>query len=82
MRDRVRPLPGSALTRGHGGTLPCVTDLDVRYLAMGRTGPIWTRAAWVGGARDTIRVELRDRGSSDRLVTAVLAKIAKAPAGV
>jgi len=59
-----------------------VTDMDVRYLAMGRVGPIWTRAAWVGGSRDTVRVELRDRGSSDRLVTAVLAKLAPAPAGV
>jgi acyl-coenzyme A thioesterase PaaI-like protein len=59
-----------------------VTDMDVRYLAMGRVGPIWTRAVWVGGSRDTIRVELRDRGSSDRLVTAVLAKVAEPPAGV
>lgn len=59
-----------------------VTDMDVRYLAMARVGPIWTRASWVGRARDTVRVELRDRGNSDRLTTAVLAKLAAPPAGV
>ena len=78
----VAEVAAESLAEAARGEPRAVTDLDVRYLAMGRVGPIWTRAAWVGDARDTIRVELRDRGSSDRLVTAVLAKIAKPPAGV
>lgn len=73
-------LAAEALADSAGGPPRVVTDLDVRYLAMGREGPIWTRAAWIGApGSDTIRVELRDRGSSDRLVTAVLARVEPAP---
>jgi acyl-coenzyme A thioesterase PaaI-like protein len=73
-------LAAEALADMVGGPLRAVTDLDVRYLAMARVGPIWTRAAWIGApGSGAIRVELRDRGNSDRLVTAVLARVEPSP---
>jgi acyl-coenzyme A thioesterase PaaI-like protein len=67
---------------GHAlGAPQVVTDLDVRYLAMGRIGPIASRASFVGtpGA-GSIRVELRDEGNAGRVVAAMLARTAPAPA--
>jgi acyl-coenzyme A thioesterase PaaI-like protein len=51
-----------------------VTDMDIRYLAQGRSGPIRTRTE-VLGAEPTapLRVELVDT-SSDRVITHVLAR--------
>jgi acyl-coenzyme A thioesterase PaaI-like protein len=52
-----------------------VTEIDIRYLAMGRVGPIASHAWWIGEpGSGAIRVELRDRGNDDRLTTAVLAR--------
>lgn len=69
-----------ALADAAGGPPQVVTDLDVRYLAMGRQGPIWTQATWIGGAGNgTVRAEVRDRGNGDRLVTTVLARVEPAP---
>lgn len=57
-----------------------VTDLDVRYLAMGRVGPIHTRATFIGAPESaTMHVELRDSGLDDRLMTVVLARTTPAP---
>jgi acyl-coenzyme A thioesterase PaaI-like protein len=76
----VGELAAEALADSTGGEPCAVTDLDVRYLAMAREGPIWTRAEWLGGIPgDRIRVELRDRGNRDRLVSAVLARVEPAP---
>jgi hypothetical protein len=57
-----------------------VTDIDVRYLAMGRVGPVHSRAAFVGPPElGSVRVELRDRGNGDRLMSAILARVTPAP---
>ena len=57
-----------------------VTDFDIRYLAMGREGPIYSSAQWVAGPeRRVMRVELRDRGNQDRLIVSALARSADAP---
>jgi uncharacterized protein (TIGR00369 family) len=55
---------------------PCVTtDLAINYLALGRVGPIRTRARVLrrGPAGALLRVELRDPGADDRLVTVATA---------
>jgi acyl-coenzyme A thioesterase PaaI-like protein len=57
-----------------------VTDIDVRYLAMGRVGPVYSAASFIGPPEQgSIRIELRDRGNGDRLTAAVLARVAPAP---
>lgn len=57
-----------------------VTDLDLRYLAAGRTGPIVSEARWISGPEsETMRVELRDQGNGERITTAALARVAPAP---
>jgi len=76
----VGEVAAEALSDAGGGAPRVVTDLDVRYLAMGREGPIWTRAAWIGvPGSGAIKVELRDRGNGDRLVTTVLARVEAPP---
>jgi hypothetical protein len=59
---------------------PCrVADVDIRYLAMARVGPVWTRAHWIGPeGSGSVRVELRDRGNGDRVTAAVLARVVSA----
>lgn len=70
-----------ALGTHHLGFPQVVTDLDIRYLAMGKVGPIRTEASFVGPPdRGTVRVELFDPGNGDRLITAVLARVVPAPA--
>jgi len=57
-----------------------VTDFDIRYLAMGREGPIYSSASWVAGPESgAMRVELRDRGNRDRLIISALARSSDAP---
>ena len=79
---------GAATGLGTGGIV--VTDLQVAYLALGRVGPIVTRAtvldgggtpvggATVGGAGDrgatSVVVELVDAGAGDRLTTVINAR--------
>ena len=65
----------------HGrGSAQIVTDLDVRYLAMGREGPVTGSAEWIGPPEaGALRVELRDRGLGNRLMTSALARVAPAP---
>ena len=76
----VGELAAEELATHHLGARHVVTDIDVRYLAMGRIGPVYARAAFIGppSAR-SIRVELRDRGNDDRLMSAILARVAPAP---
>lgn len=76
----VGELASEELATHHLGRQHVVTDIDVRYLAMGRVGPIYSRAAFIGPpALGSIRVELRDRGNNDRLMSAMLARVAPAP---
>jgi acyl-coenzyme A thioesterase PaaI-like protein len=49
-----------------------VIDLDVRYLSAVRVGPARTSATAVGAS--TVRVEVRDAGSDDRLAALVVAR--------
>lgn len=76
----VGELAAEELATHHLGARHVVTDIDVRYLAMGRMGPVYSRAAFIGppNAR-SIRVELRDRGNDDRLISAILARVTPAP---
>jgi acyl-coenzyme A thioesterase PaaI-like protein len=76
----VGEVAAETMASHHLGVPHVVTDLDVRYLAMGRIGPVYSRA-WFIGEPDhaTMHVELRDRGNGDRLMTALLARTAPAP---
>jgi acyl-coenzyme A thioesterase PaaI-like protein len=75
----VGELAAETIATHHLGAPQVVTDLDVRYLAMGRIGPVYSRAWFVGEPEHgTIHVELRDRGNDDRLMTALLARTSPA----
>lgn len=65
----------------HGGAGPhVVTELDLRYLAAGRRGPIVSGADWVVGREaGLVRVRVYDAGQGDRITTAGLARVARAP---
>jgi len=76
----VGELSAEALAEHHTGRPHVVTDIDVRYLSMGRIGPVHARAEFVGpAAHGTVRVELRDRGNDDRVTAAILARVVPAP---
>ena len=54
-----------------------VTELDIRYLAAARVGPVASRAHWIGDpSLGMLRIELVDRGRDDRLTTTALARVA------
>jgi len=60
--------------QGSDGASIVVTDLQVAYLALGRVGPIVTRATVLdagSGGRRSAAVELVDEGGEGRLATAV-----------
>ncbi|MCU0267624.1 MAG: PaaI family thioesterase [Acidimicrobiales bacterium] len=64
------------------GSTPVVTDLDVRYLAQARVGPVTSRATAIGPTGDgSWHVELLDEGGHGRLVASILARARSAPAG-
>jgi acyl-coenzyme A thioesterase PaaI-like protein len=70
-----------ALAEHADAGLHVVTELDVRYLAPGREGPIVSSAHWVTDRESAMmRVALRDVGSGDRITTAALARVTPAPA--
>jgi acyl-coenzyme A thioesterase PaaI-like protein len=72
-------LSAQALAEHHLRRPQIVTDIDVRYLRMGKTGPIEARSQFLGPPEcGTIRTELIDRGEDDRLITAVLSRVANA----
>ncbi|HEX7096184.1 MAG TPA: hypothetical protein VF183_09890 [Acidimicrobiales bacterium] len=76
----VGEVSAEQLATHHLGAPQVVTDLDVRFLAMGRVGPVHARAEFVGDPRHrTIRVELRDQGMDDRVMTVLLARTEPAP---
>lgn len=53
-----------------------VTELDIRYLAAGRDGPIVSSAHWVTDREgEATRIVLRDAGRGDRITTAGLARV-------
>jgi uncharacterized protein (TIGR00369 family) len=60
---------------GDGGAPMAVTDLQVTYLALGRSGPITSRASDLrmssDGSRRGVTVELIDSGADDRVTTIV-----------
>jgi len=64
----------------HGSSDPhAVTELDLRYLAAGRKGPIVSSAQWVARREDgMIRIALRDAGHENRITAAGLARVEKA----
>ena len=54
-----------------------VTEIDVRYLATSRVGPITAESKWIGDPESgMLRTQLRDRGNDDRLTAAVLLRTA------
>jgi acyl-coenzyme A thioesterase PaaI-like protein len=72
-------LSAQALAEHHRGGPRVLTDIDVRYLRMGKTGPIEARSQFIGPPeRGSLRTELIDRGEGDRLITAVLSRVAPA----
>ena len=80
MASLIVETAGEALAEHHRGAAQILTDLDLRYLAMGREGPIYSNASWIGGPEAAVmRVELRDRGNRDRLIVAALARTCDAP---
>lgn len=57
-----------------------VTELDLRFLGQGRVGPVRSRAWFIGPPDDeVIRVELRDAGADDKLLTTALARTRPLP---
>jgi hypothetical protein len=69
-----------ALLAHHGARRSVVTDIDIRYLAMGRVGPIHSHARLLGDSpTDAIAVELYDRGSDDRIIATILMRAQSAP---
>jgi acyl-coenzyme A thioesterase PaaI-like protein len=61
--------------RAGGGAPVVTTDVTMHYLAMGRAGPIRTRAHVLRSAGEAtlVRVELRDFGADDRLLAVATA---------
>jgi acyl-coenzyme A thioesterase PaaI-like protein len=76
----VGEVAAEELVAHHLGRPQVVTDLDVRYLAMGRIGPVRAQATLIGAPEHrSVHVELRDEGNQNRLMTAILARTADAP---
>jgi len=69
-----------AVLTHHGVVRPVGTDIDIRYLAMGRIGPIHSHARLLGDLpTDAIAVELYDRGRDDRIISTILLRASEAP---
>ena len=70
-----------SLAEAAHGVPQILTELDLRYLAATRVGPIVSRACWIGTPEEgMIRVELRDRGTGDRVTATALLRCRSAPA--
>jgi len=64
------------LAEHRSGTAMRVVDLDLRYLAGAKVGPMWTKSRWLGNPDSGwILVELHDRGVDDRLTTTAVARV-------
>lgn len=69
-----------AETRSAAAPRAIVSELDLRYLAAARIGPVEGEAHWIGSpGHRMIRIELRDAGQQGRLTTSALARVADAP---
>ncbi len=68
--DRIDPRRGG---RGRGRAGGRTVAIDAYYLGLGRVGPFLARGTVLGGS--TVRVELRDTGADDRLMTVALAAV-------
>jgi acyl-coenzyme A thioesterase PaaI-like protein len=69
----VGEVAAETLLAHHGAARAVVTDIDIRYLSMGRIGPIYSRARLLGSsAHDALAVELFDRGNDDRIISVML----------
>jgi acyl-coenzyme A thioesterase PaaI-like protein len=76
----VGEVAAEVLLAHHGAPRAVITDIDIRYLAMGRVGPIHSRARLLGdGPSDAVTVELFDRGNDDRIISTMLLRGAAAP---
>lgn len=76
----VAEVAAEALSSAALGTPQIVTGLDIRYLKQARSGPVRTRARFIGPpAAGIVAVELVDTGLDDALVTTVLARTEPAP---
>jgi hypothetical protein len=59
----------------HTGGAHLVTELDIRFLAQARTGPVVGRVVPIGPPDGgVLRVTVIDQGNDDRLVAQVLAR--------
>jgi len=69
-----------ALGDSRAETARIITELDLRYLAAARVGPIESFAWPIGSGEATmLRVELRDAGQQGRITTSALVRLAPAP---
>jgi acyl-coenzyme A thioesterase PaaI-like protein len=76
----VGEVAAETLLAHHGASRAVITDIDIRYLAMGRVGPIQSRARLLGDKpTDAVAVELFDRGNDDRIISVMLLRGAPAP---
>jgi acyl-coenzyme A thioesterase PaaI-like protein len=76
----VAEVAAEELASAAAGTPQVVTDIDIRYLAQARTGPVRTRARFVGPPADgSIVVDIVDSALDDKLVTAVTLRTHPAP---
>jgi len=68
-----------AASEALAGAARVACELDIRYLAGGRHGPIRTQAFRIARSPDLLRVELRDRGDGDALTAAALVRCEAPP---
>lgn len=69
------------LASAAAGRAQIVTDIDVRYLTQARTGPVQSRARFIGPPHDgSIAIDLLDAGLDGKLLTTVTARTRPAPA--
>jgi len=68
------------LATHNAGAPRMVTELDIRFLGQGRGGPVRSQAWCIGPPSDEVfRVELRDAGADDKLLTVALARTRPLP---
>ena len=76
MMSLLGEVSAQALGEAHLGCPAIVTDLDIRYLIGGRTGPLVAEAAWIGEpGQSAISVKIVDRGHDDVVTTTFLARV-------
>ena len=77
MMSLLGEVSAQALAEAHHGHAAVVSEMDIRYLIGGRTGPLVADAEWVGTpGSGRIMVTLLDRGHDDVVTTTFLARAA------